>query len=140
MAAMIRSLVGGLFVLLFFALEPTPAFAQLQPANVLSTDTIDAVAVRVTRFGPYPASIARKQGAFLLYVSNRSGAIVDTYSLLLAPASATSSAAAAVSLLDLHSDNTKNHDHELINPLPGDYELRFKSHPDWVVSITITAN
>jgi hypothetical protein len=115
-------------------------WGQLQSVNLQSTDQVDAVAIVVTRFGPYPASFTHSQAPFLLLVVNRSGILVDTFSLLLNPAGTTNPAAAAASLLDLHSTSSRHRDSQLIKALPGNYQLVFKSHPDWVVNFAITAN
>lgn len=114
-------------------------WGQLQAPNVQASDHVDAVAITVTRFGPYPTLVTRPQGPFVLAVVNRSGVLDDTFSLVLKPSDATGSTPAS-SLLDLHSTHSKQRDHQLINPLPGSYQLLFKSHPDWVVDIAITAN
>lgn len=117
-------------------------WGQLQPVNLQATDQVDAVAIVVTRFGPYPASITHSQAPFLLSIVNRSGILEDTFSLVLAPIATPTqgAAAAATSLLDLHSTASRQRDHQLIRALPGSYQLVFKSHPDWIVGITITAN
>jgi hypothetical protein len=115
-------------------------WGQLQSVNLQSTDQVDAVAIVVTRFGPYPAAITHSQMPFLLCVVNRSGILEDTFSLLLKPAVAANPAGAAASLLDLHSTSSRQRDSQLIKAFPGNYQLVFKSHPDWVVNITITAN
>jgi hypothetical protein len=118
-----------------------PAMAQLKPVNLQGSDKPDTVAIRITRFGPYPATVTRQAGPFLLFISNRSGVISDTYSLFLKPAVAVGPVVADVtSLLDLHSLVNKQRDYQMIDLLPGDYELRFQSHPEWVVSIKVTAN
>ncbi len=118
-------------------------WAQLQPPNVQAGDQVDVLPIVVTRFGPYPASVTRSQGAFVLAVVNRSGILEDTYSLVLAPAAGAAAGSAQTppaSLLGLHSTSSKQRDHQLINPKPGDYQLLFLSHPDWVVTIAISAN
>jgi hypothetical protein len=97
------------------------------------------VLVKVTRFGPYPDSIQRPQGPFLLVISNASGAPVETFSLILKPAGTATAAAASVSLLDLHSTLQKQHDSAVIAPLPGAYQIVFQSHPNWHVDLTVTA-
>lgn len=132
--------IGVLSLVLSCFLTPSAGLAQLTPPNLQADDKVDAVNIRITRFGPYPASITHGPGPFLLFISNRSGALADTYSLLLKPGARASSATPATSVLDLHSTPTQHRDHEMIKLLPGDYELRFLSHPDWVVSTTITAN
>lgn len=117
------------------------AWGQLQAPTVQPGQQLDAIAIRITRFGPWPASVTHNSAPFLLSVVNRSGIFEDTYSLILKPAAASSgNAATPASLLDLHSTETRQRDHQLIQLLPGDYELHFKSRPDWVVTITITAN
>ena len=125
---------------LLCCLAALPLSAQLTPPNVVLSESVDAINIRVTKQGPYPASISHKSAPFLLFISNCSGTLVDIYSLIQAPASGLPSAAAVTSLLDLHSDLTKQHDFQVIQPLPGHYELHFLSHPAWVVRITITAN
>jgi hypothetical protein len=64
---------------------------------------------------------------------NRSGALDDTFSLVA------NGKGAGNSFLDLHSTALRQRDHQIIKPLPGNYQLLFKAHPDWVVNITITA-
>jgi hypothetical protein len=123
-------------------LPSATALAQLQTPNVQASTHVDAVAITVTRFGPYPTSITRPQGPFVLFIVNHSGALADTFSLVLKPpaSAATTTQGALSSLLDLHSTLIKQRDHQLIDPLPGNYQLRFLSHPNWVVNITIDAN
>jgi hypothetical protein len=136
-----KRLCGGLLVLIPFLLTTSAAYGQLKAPALQASDKVDAVAVVVTRSGPYPQTIEHRTGPILLAVVNRSGLIVDTFSLVQAPVSGqAASSAAAPSLLDLHSTATKQRDSQLIDPLPGSYQLRFLSHPDWVVDITITAN
>jgi hypothetical protein len=113
-------------------------WGQLQTPNLQSGTTPDAIAIVVTRFGPYPAAFTHPAAPFLLLVVNRSGVLEDTFSLLPKPVAGI--AAAATSLLDLHATASRQRDHQLINPLPGNYQLVFKSHPDWIVNITIPAN
>ncbi len=125
--------------ILLLCLAAFPLSAQLTPPNVVSSESVDAINIRVTRQGPYPAAISHKSAPFLLFISNRSGTLVDVYSLIQAPATGLPSVGAVTSLLDLHSDLTRQHDFQVIQPLPGHYELHFLSHPAWVVRITITA-
>lgn len=115
-------------------------WGQLQAPKLQSGTTPDAIAIVVTRFGPYPASITHSPGPFLLYVVNRSGILEDTFSLVSNPSGAATPPSSFTSLLDLHSTGSHQRDHQIIQPLPGNYQLLFKSHPDWVVNITITAN
>lgn len=125
----------------------TPAmFAQLLTPNLQPSQKVPGVAITITRFGPYPTSIQRPEGPFVLFIANRSGVLDDKFSLVkkLAAgdtAEATGGASAALpSLLDLHSTHRKQRDHRLIDLLPGSYQLRFQSHPNWVVNIAITGN
>ena len=113
-------------------------WGQLQPVNLANGENVDAVAIVITRFGPYPAAFTHSAAPFLLLVVNRSGVLEDTFSLLPKPVAGV--AASATSLLDLHATASRQRDHQLINPVPGIYQLVFKSHPDWIVNITITAN
>lgn len=113
-------------------------WSQLQTVNLQAGDKVDGVAIVVTRFGPYPTAFSHPAAPFLLSVVNRSGVLEDTFSLVLKPSSETN--AAPASLLDLHSTATRQRDHQIIKPLPGDYQLLFKAHPDWVVNITISGN
>jgi hypothetical protein len=113
-------------------------WGQLQTVNLQAGDKVDAVAIVVTRFGPYPAVFAHPASPFLLSIVNRSGTLEDTFSLILKPSTASNTAAA--SLVDLHSTATRQRDHQIVKPLPGHYQLLFQSHPDWVVDITITGN
>lgn len=115
-------------------------WAQLQTPNLQSTAKPDAIAIVVTRFGPYPASITHSLAPFLLSVVNRSGVLEDTFSLVANPSGAATPPSSFTSLLDLHSTASRQRDHQIIQPLPGNYQLIFKSHPDWVVNITITGN
>lgn len=91
-------------------------WGQLQTVNLLATDQVDAVAIVVTRFGPYPASVMHSQAPFLLFVVNRSGTPEDTFSLVLKPAGAASPGAALPSLLDLHSTASRQRDAQVIRP------------------------
>jgi len=141
----------------------TSALAQLVPPTVQAgaEAQMGAVSIRISRQGPYPASVTMPPGPFLLFISNRSGTLVDTYSLILKPvltpvaaasvaategnpatttSSPTQTATAPASLLDLHSSQTSQRDHQLIQLLPGEYEIHFLSHPEWRVSITISPN
>lgn len=137
-----RSLLSWTTVLFVFA---APAFSQLQTPNVHAGQRVDAVAIVITRFGPNPASITRPEGPFVLFVLNHSGTLDDTFSLVRKPAAGDAAASAGAadgklsSLLDLHSTFRKQRDHKLLDPLPGDYELRFLAHPDWLVNITVTS-
>jgi hypothetical protein len=115
-------------------------WGQLQPVNLTGTETVDAVAIVVTRFGPYPAAVTHPAAPFLLFVVNRSGVLEDTFLLIPKPAAGAAAAAASTSLLDLHATASRQRDHQLISPLPGSYQLIFKSHPGWMVDITITGN
>ena len=115
------------------------AFGQLQTPNIGPKDKVDVEAITVTQFGPYPTSIDRVAGPFILYVANRSGQLEDTFSLVVKPAAGSGNSPAAASLLDLHAKRDQHRDHQLIDLLPGSYQLRFKSHPAWVVEIKITA-
>jgi hypothetical protein len=118
-------------------------WGQLQPVNLTGTGTVDAIAIVITRFGPYPAAVTHPAAPFLLFVVNRSGLLEDTFSLIpkaAAGSAAGATAAASTSLLDLHATASRQRDHQLISPLPGSYQLIFKSHPAWTVDITITAN
>jgi len=115
-------------------------WAQLQTPNLQSAAKPDAIAIVVTRFGPYPTSITHSPTPFLLSVVNRSGVLEDTFSLVANPSGAVSPLSAFTSLLDLHSTASRQRDHQIIQPAPGDYQLVFKSHSDWVVNIAITAN
>ncbi len=117
---------------LWVAFTSLNVFAQLQPAVVPDSGKVDGVTVVLTKAGPYPQSLTHASGTLLLSVVNRSGVVVDTFSLV--------QIAGGASLLDLHSTVTKQRDTKLLNPLPGSYQLRFQAHPDWVVDITITAN
>lgn len=129
--------------MLTFLLTGGSLWGQLQSPDVQASDRVEAVAIQVTRFGPNPVSITRPQGPFLLVIFNRSKVLEDTFSLMLKPsaaASAGSDSTGGNSLLDLHSTANGQRDQHLIRPLPGNYELRFRSHPEWVVDITITAN
>ncbi|MGH9436536.1 MAG: hypothetical protein ACRD22_01245 [Terriglobia bacterium] len=81
----------------------------------------------------------------MLFIVNRSGVLDDKFSLVKKPAAGSAAASegansALPSLLDLHSTHRKQRDHRVIDPLPGNYQLRFHSHPQWVVNITITGN
>lgn len=127
-----------LFVIACLPLLAGSLWGQLQTVNLQAADKVDAVAIVVTRFGPYPASFSQPAAPFLLSIVNRSGVLDDTFSLIVKPAAATD--AAPTSLLDLRSTPTRQRDHQILKPLPGNYQLRFQSHPDWVVDITITAN
>jgi hypothetical protein len=127
-----------LFVIASIPLLAGSLWSQLQTVNLQTGDKVDAVAIVVTRFGPYPASFSHPAAPFLLSVVNRSGVLADTFSLILKPSTASDTAAA--SLLDLRSTANRQRDHQIVKPLPGSYQLRFKSHPEWVVDITITAN
>ncbi len=133
-----RALAGALLLFYLCCLTPRNTFAQLQTPVVTSATNVGTIAVRVTRFGPYPASFTVPAGPILLYVSNQSGVLLDDYSFVL-KSSTPGPIASVASLFDLHSDNTKHRDRAIIQPEPGQYELHFKSHPDWIVSITITA-
>ncbi len=115
-------------------------WGQLQTPKLQSGTTPDAIAIVVTRFGPYPASITHSQSPFLLSVVNRSGVLEDTFSLTANVSRALTPPSSVASLLDLHSTASRQRDHQIVQPLPGKYQLLFKSHPDWVVNITITAN
>lgn len=115
-------------------------WGQLPTPNLQSGSTPDAIAIVVTRFGPYPASLTHSPSAFLLSVVNRSGILEDTFSLVSSPSGAATPPSSFTSLLDLHSTGSRQRDHRIIQPLPGNYQLLFKSHPDWVVNIAITAN
>lgn len=131
----------GAALLLVLAIAPAGA-QQLQPVNLQATDQIDAVAIVLTRFGPYPASFTHPATPFLLSIVNRSGVLEDTISIIYNPSGAAnppSSPASVTSLLDLHSTSLRQRDHQIIKPLPGNYQLTFKAHPDWVVNVTITA-
>lgn len=127
-----------LFVIAGIPLLAANLWSQLQTLNLQASDKVDAVAIVVTRFGPYPASFSHPAAPFLLSVVNRSGVLEDTFSLIIKPSSETN--AQPASLLDLHSTATRQRDHQIIKPLPGEYQLRFKSHPEWAVDISITAN
>lgn len=134
--------VGAVGLLL---LSASAAFAQLQTPNIKAGDHVGAVAIVITRFGPNPASITQLQGPFVLFVANHSGVLDDTFSLVRKPPESGAEADASAgtggklaSLLALHSTHRKQRDHKLLDPLPGEYQLRFLSHPDWVVNITIT--
>lgn len=122
-----------------FLLCAVSLWAQLQTPNLQATDKVDAVAIVVTRFGPYPNVITHAATPFLLSIVNRSEVRAETYSLVRKPASSTSGASAS-SLLDLHSTASRQRDHQIIKPLPGNYQLLFAAHPDWVIDITITDN
>jgi hypothetical protein len=124
-----RALALGLLV--FVAV--VPVVAQLQPVNLQATDQVDAIAIVVTRFGPYPNSFTHPATPFLLSIVNRSGTLEDTFSLVK------NGSTAANSLLDLHSTSVRQRDHQIIKPVAGSYQLLFRSHPDWVVNVTITA-
>lgn len=124
-------------------------FAQLQTPNLQGSEHVDATVITVTPFGPYPTKIKHGPNPFVLVVVNRSGVLDDTFSLVLKssaePPDSPSDPSAAVqpsahSLLDLHSTHKKHRDHKLIEPLPGNYQLRFLSHPNWVVDIEISGN
>ncbi|HEY7304653.1 MAG TPA: hypothetical protein VH601_11085 [Bryobacteraceae bacterium] len=187
----------ALAALLVLPASFAPAQMQTLPAQMqtVTTPPVDAVAITVTRLGPYPNTVTHTNTPFVLDVSNRSGLLEDAYSLLPAvqqsatpqnatqestgqqdaaqqdPAqqesveqntaqqdtaqpdtaqadttqqdSAPQNAAPQPSvphLLDLHSTQTQQHDHQTIQLAPGNYQLQFQSHPDWVVNITITAN
>jgi hypothetical protein len=112
-------------------------WGQLQTVNLQGSDKVDAVAIVVTRFGPYPAAFSHPASPFLLSIVNRSGILEDTFSLKLKPSGAGD---AAASLVELHSTASRQRDHQIVKPLPGNYQLFFQSHPDWVVDITITGN
>ncbi len=113
-------------------LTPSIAFGQMQ---TVTGPPADAVAITVSRFGPYPAAISHVTTPFIIAVVNRSGVLDDTFSLLQIDGQKNRHG-----ILDLHSTQSKQRDHQTIDLLPGDYELRFKSHADWVVNITITEN
>jgi hypothetical protein len=182
----------ALAAVLVLAAPFAPAQMQTVPAQIQTVNTppADAIAITVTRFGPYPNTITHANTPFVLDVSNRSGLLEDTYSLLpavrqtgvlqgtaqqdttqpdstqpdatqpdaaqqstgqrdTAPQGATQPDTTQQStaqqpsvphLLDLHSTQTQPHDHQTIQLAPGNYQLQFYSHPDWVVNITITAN
>jgi hypothetical protein len=136
MKALLRS--GAL---LLFAIG---AFGQLQTLHLQPSQKVPAVAITITRFGPYPTSIQRPEGPFVLFIANRSGVLDDKFSLVKKPAAGTAAdsetAQTLPSLLDLHSTYRKQRDHRVIDPVPGQYQLRFHSHPKWVVNITITSN
>lgn len=130
------------FAFLSFAMA---GIAQLQTPNLQPGQKVPGVAITITPFGPYPTSIQRAEGPFVLFVVNRSGVLDDTFSLVKKPASSEAAASGPVagalpSLLDLHSTRGKQRDHRVIDPLPGNYQLRFHGHPNWAVSITITGN
>jgi hypothetical protein len=110
------------------------ALAQLQPVNLQAGDRVDGVAIVLTRLGPYPNAFTHAATPFLLSIVNRSGVLEDTFSLVAA------GKGAANSFLDLHSTALRQRDHQIVKPLPGNYQLLFKAHPDWVVNITITGN
>jgi hypothetical protein len=119
------------------------AVAQLQPVNLQGNDQVDAVAIVLTRFGPYPNSFTHTATPFLLSIVNRSGVLEDTFSIIRNPSGTPNPpalAAALSSLLDLHSTHSRQRDHQIIKPLPGTYQIVFKAHPDWVINVTITAN
>lgn len=127
---------------LLLSLAVLPVAAQLQPVNLQASDQPDAIAIVLTRFGPYPNSFTHAATPFLLSIVNRSGVLEDTFSLISNPSGAPQppvTPADVTSLLDLHSTNTRQRDHQIIKPVPGSYQLIFKAHPDWVVNITIAA-
>lgn len=140
-----RTLFAGVFFFFATAALPPRAAAQLESPTIQSTDKVDIVDVHLTPRGPWPTAITHAHTPFILYISNRSGVLADTYSFILKrPGNggtniSTAANTAMLSLLDLHSDNTKHHDQQIVKPSPGEYELRFQSHPDWIVSFTITA-
>ena len=116
-----------------------PVAAQLQTVNLQAEDKLEAVAITLTRRGPYPAEIERAAGPFLLFIVNRSGVLEDKYSLVKVGAE-DAAAGELPSLLDFHSTLVRQRDHQVINPLPGEYELRFASRPEWKVKIRIGGN
>ena len=72
-----------------------------------------------------PTSIERSKGPFALFITNRSGFLEDTFSLVLKPVSPTALGSAVPSLLDLHSTQSKQRDHQLIDPMPGSIRCAF---------------
>lgn len=123
------------YFLAWGALLLTPAAVAWCQLQTPTGPPVDAIAITVTRFGPYPAAITHANTPFIIAVVNRSGALDDTFSLLLIDEQKNKK-----NILDLHSTPTKQRDHQTIDLLPGSYELRFKSHPDWVVGVSISGN
>ncbi|MGH9583233.1 MAG: hypothetical protein ACRD4O_09885, partial [Bryobacteraceae bacterium] len=45
-------------------------FAQLRTPQLQPSQKVPAVAITITRFGPYPTSIQRPEGPFVLFIVN----------------------------------------------------------------------
>ncbi|HEX4809566.1 MAG TPA: hypothetical protein VH325_11590 [Bryobacteraceae bacterium] len=88
----------------------------------------------ISRFGPYPASITRPKGPFMLLIENHSGFTNDTFYV----ESTTLLGILSSVFATLTSTATQRLDYAVLDLVPGSYQLVFPNHPKWKVAITIT--
>lgn len=107
----LRGIALTAYLLLWNSILPAQSLPEVQP-----NETASVIAIRVTRFGPYPTSFTVPSGAVVLSITNTSRTQNDTYSLVIKGQEGKSS---QQSLIDLHSSEMSHRDHKLIRALPG---------------------
>lgn len=120
---------------LLLVLFASGARAQLTTPSVQAGQHLPVVSITLTRFGVFPKSASIPAQPFFLFILNHSGVLEDTFSLVPSAAVGGNPGAA---LLSLYSTLTRHRTSQLIQLLPGSYQVTFAAHPGWAFNLTVT--
>ena len=129
--------------LLIIAASTAALLAQSDQPRATTTTSgtmapvIPSVVVIVNRFGVYPAEITMPTGKFVLVIRNHRGSQQETFTVLPAGSSTTSSTTSAAALGTISTKPGQAQGMVYLNLQPGTYQVAFQNETQFSVKLTV---